>query len=133
MEVSERFISFGESDFLIEVVVPTINDIENVTSKYPCVHEPDIVLDSRPVACLSGLEAFMGIVVFLGSWTIKKFLDDVYEETFRSAVREKIRTYISQKDSGKKYSLGISLNTKKNGLSVLVLSLIHISEPTRPY
>ena len=120
MEVSERFISFGDSNFLSEVVVPTINNIDSVTSKYPCAHEPDIVLDTRPVACLSGLEAFMGIVVFLGGWTVKKFLDDVYEETFRSVVREKIRTYISQRDNGKKYSLGISLNTKKNGLSVLV-------------
>lgn len=121
MEVSERYISFGKSLFYKEVAIPTGEEIVQLSRKYPCSEEADDVdIKFRPTAFLTGLEALIGVVVFLGTWSVKKVLDDVYEEAFRPAIREKIRKYIGSNEAEKKYSLSVALNKRNSPTSVLI-------------
>ncbi len=100
--------------------MPIGEQIAQLSRKYPCSEEADIDIKFHPTAFLTGLEAFVGVVVFLGTWGVKKVLDDVYEEIFRPTIKVKLKKLIGSNKTGKKYSLSVSLNKRECSTSVLI-------------
>lgn len=120
MEVSERYLAFGKNTFVKEVAIPVGEVIDEVAKEYPCADDADLKVTPRPAAFLSGLEALIGISVFLGSWAGNKFLDEIYDAKLGPAIKGYLRPYIEKCGSEKKYSLAILARKKGVEGSVLI-------------
>ncbi|MCV6620421.1 MAG: hypothetical protein OIF51_01555 [Cellvibrionaceae bacterium] len=120
VEVSENLIACGKSAFIRQVVVPVGEQVEKIANEHPCTQDLEIKLQGRPQACGTGLEALIGICVFLGGWGVKKFLDEIYELKYAPIVREKLAKYMEAAGEDKKYSLSISVRKKNKSSSVLI-------------
>lgn len=118
--MSERYLAFGQNIFVKEVAIPVGEVIEEVAKEYPCADAVDLNIISRPTAFLSGLDALIGISVFLGGWAGTKFLDEIYDAKLGPAIKGYFRPYIENRGSDKKYSLAILARKKKAMGSVLI-------------
>jgi len=120
IEISEKVLSYGQSHFIKEVVIPVSSEIENIANKYPCAEDYKIEVNYKPTACASEFSALIGIVAFLGTWASTKLLDEIYSVTFSPSVKEKLGKLINSNTQQKKYALSISLNKKGKTNSVLI-------------
>ena len=121
IEISERVLSYGNSTFIRDVAIPVSDEVVEISKKYPCKDNQKIEVRGKPTAFASGLEAILGMVVFLGAWATKKFLDEIYDATFGPIAKKKLKAYIEKStDSSKKYALSISLNKKNKRNSILI-------------
>lgn len=119
-EVSERYLAFGQNSFIKEVVIPAGEKIEKLAKEYPCTDEIQVKVQSRPTAFLSGLEALIGVSVFLGTWAGTKFLDEIYDAKIGPAIKEYLGQYIEKSGKNKKYSLSIAAHKRGVDSSVLI-------------
>lgn len=87
IEVSERYLSFGQSCFVREVAIPAGETIEEIAKEYPCVDEAELKIVPQPTASLSGLDALIGVSIFLGGWAGTKFLDEIYDTKLGPAIK----------------------------------------------
>lgn len=120
IEVSERYLTVGQSVFVKEVAIPVGEVIEEVAKEYPCIDDVDLKINTHPKAFLSGLDALIGIAVFLGSWAGTKFLDEIYDAKLGPIIKRHFRPYIEKRGSDKKYSLAILARKRGAGGSVLI-------------
>ncbi|CAM3938025.1 hypothetical protein [Ectopseudomonas alcaliphila] len=120
IEISERYLAFGQNIFVKEVAIPVGEVIEEVAKEYPCADDVDLRIVSRPTAFLSGLDALIGISVFLGGWAGTKFLDEIYDAKLGPKIKEYFRPYIERRGVDKKYSLAILARKRGVGGSVLI-------------
>jgi len=107
IEVSERYITFGQNIFVKEVAIPVGEVIEEIAKEYPCTDDIDLKIAFRPTAFLTGLDALIAISIFLGGWAGTKFLDEIYDAKLGPAVKKYLHSYIEKRGSDKKYSLAI--------------------------
>lgn len=119
IEVSERYLAFGQNIFMREVAIPAGEVIEKVAKEYPCVDDVDLNITPRPTAFLSGLDALIGIIIFIGGWAGNKFLDEIYDAKLGPVIKGYFQSYIERRGIDKKYSLAIL--TRKKGSSGAVL------------
>lgn len=119
LEVSERYLTFGRSVFLREVAIPIGKEVEEIAKEYPCVDDESLEVSHRYAAFLSGLDALVGISVFLGGWAATKLLDEVYDARLRPKIKECFWPYVEKNGPDKKYSLAI-LARKRGGGAVLI-------------
>lgn len=115
IEVSERYLIFGQSIFVKEVAIPVGEVIEEIAKEYPCTDDVDLKIALRPTAFLTGLDALIGISIFLGGWAGTKFLDEIYDAKLGPAIKSYLHSYIEKHGSDKKYSLAIL--ARKRGVS----------------
>lgn len=120
IEVSERYLAFGQSSFVREVAIPAGETIEQIAKEYPCVDEAELKIVPQPTASLSGLDALIGVSIFLGGWASTKFLDEIYDAKFGPAIKGYFRKYIERRGPNKKYSLAILARSKETSRSVLI-------------
>jgi len=120
IEVSERYLSFGQSCFVREVAIPAGETIEEIAKEYPCVDEAELNIVPQPTASLSGLDALIGVSIFLGGWAGTKFLDEIYDAKLGPAIKGYFRKYIERSGSDKKYSLSILARSKETSGAVLI-------------
>ncbi|WP_155808292.1 hypothetical protein [Bordetella petrii] len=120
IEVSERYLVFGQKNFVKEVAIPIGEVIEEIAKEYPCADDAAPRLSPRPTACLSGLDALIGVSVFLGGWAGTKFLDEIYDAKLGPKIKEYFWPYIEKHGSDKKYSLAILTEKRETGGSVLI-------------
>src|SRR5690554_817107 len=103
-----------------EVAIPVGEVIEEVAKEYPCANDLDLRIDPRPKAFLSGLDALIGVAIFLGGWAGTKFLDEIYEAKLGPTIKKYFRPYIEARGVDKKYSLAILARKRGVGGSVLI-------------
>ena len=120
IEVSERYLAVGQITFMKEVAIPVGEVIEEVAKEYPCANDLDLRIDPRPKAFLSGLDALIGVAIFLGGWAGTKFLDEIYEAKLGPTIKKYFRPYIEARGVDKKYSLAILARKRGVGGSVLI-------------
>jgi hypothetical protein len=120
IEVSERYLAFGQNIFVKEVAIPVGEVIEEVAKEYPCADDVDLRIAPRPTAFLSGLDALIGISLFLGSWAGTKFLDEIYDAKLGPKIKKYFRPYIEKRGTDKKYSIAILVRKRVAGGSVLI-------------
>ncbi|MDF2176869.1 hypothetical protein P2G88_01210 [Aliiglaciecola sp. CAU 1673] len=119
IEVSERYLVFGKNSFLKEVAIPVGDLIGEIAKEYPCTNDSTIAINLRPTAFLTGLDALIGIAVFLGGWASTKFLDEIYAAKLGPAIKGYLLPYVEKSGIDKKYS--ISILARKNGARGAVL------------
>lgn len=120
IEVSERYLVFGQNVFVKEVAIPIGEVIEEVAKEYPCTDDAALRISPRHTAFISGLDALIGISVFLGGWVATKFLDEIYDAKLGPKIKEYLWPYIERHGSDKKYSLAILARKRGAGGSVLI-------------
>lgn len=120
LEVSERYLAFGQKIFVKEVAIPVAEVIEEIAKEYPCTDDLDLKITPRPTACLTGLDALIGISVFVGGWVGTKFLDEIYDAKLGPVIKGYLRPYIEKRGTDKKYSLAILARKKSARDSVLI-------------
>jgi len=120
IEVSERYLAFGQNIFVKEVAIPVGEVIEEVAKEYPCADDVDLRIAPRPIAFLSGLDALIGISVFLGGWAGTKFLDEIYDAKLGPKIKKYFQPYIEKRGADKKYSIAILARKRGTGGSVLI-------------
>jgi len=120
VEVSERYLAFGQSRFVRAVAIPAGETIEEIAKEYPCVDEVELKIVPQPTAFLSGLDALIGVSIFLGGWAGTKFLDEIYDAKLGPAIKGYFRRYIERSGPNKKYSLAILVRSKVTSGAVLI-------------
>jgi len=120
IEVSEKYFAFGKNTFMREVVIPVGEVIEDIAREHPCTDEIDLKITPRPTAFFSGLEALIGISIYLAGWAGNKFLDEIYDAKLGPAIKSLLKTYIEKAGSDKKYSLAILARNKGSMGSALI-------------
>lgn len=120
IELSAKTLAFGHSIFMKEVVIPVSETIEEVAKESPCSQDVELSLTSRPTASLSGLDALIGIVIYLAGWATTKFLDEVYDAKLGPTIKNYLRPYIQKSGSNKKYSVTILAKKRDFKASVLI-------------
>ena len=120
IEVSEKYFAFGKSAFMREVAIPAGEVIEEIAREHPCASEVDSKITPRPTAFLSGLEALIGISIFIAGWAGNKFLDEVYAAKLGPAIKNHLKTYIEKAGPDKKYSIAILARSKSSKGAALI-------------
>lgn len=120
VEVSERYLAFGQSIFVKEVAIPVGEVIEEIAREFPCSDDADIKISFHPTAFISALDALIGVSIFISGWVGNKFLDEIYEAKLGPKIKQYLRPYIEKNGSNKKYSLSILARKKLKGGSVLI-------------
>lgn len=120
IEVSEKYLVFGQKNFIEEVAIPIGEVIDEVAKEYPCADDATLRVSPRITAFISGLDALIGICVFLGGWAGTKFLDEIYDAKLRPKIKEYFWPYIEKHGDDKKYSLAILTRKRGVGASVLI-------------
>lgn len=105
---------------MTEVAIPSGQVIEEVARKYPCTNEIQIKITPRPTAFLSGLDALIGISIFLAGWAGNKFLDEIYDAKLGPEIKKHLKPYIEKRGPNKKYSLAILARNKESKSSALI-------------
>lgn len=120
VKVSENLISYGQSSFAQQVILPVYESVKSVSEKYPYEDEPNIEVPYRPTAFASSFEALIAAVVFVGGVAVTNVLNDIYAEIFQPSVKRKLQQYINNKNNSHKYSLALSVNIEGSNNSVLI-------------
>lgn len=120
IEVSDRYLVFGQKAFIKEVAIPAGEVIEDVAKEYPLANEFDIQIPHRPTAFLSELDALIGIFVCLGSWAGTKLLDEIYDAKLGPRIKKLFRPYIENRGIDKKYSIAIVARKRGTTGSILI-------------
>jgi hypothetical protein len=89
---SYTVLTVGSARFIRSVSAPVCEALE---AEFPGRHVDPSEQEVRPplpsgvhvTALPTALEAIVGVLIFLGAWGAKRFLDDVYELTIRPHVR----------------------------------------------
>lgn len=123
IEVSERYLAFGQNIFVKEVAIPIGEVIAEIAKEYPCTNDVDLKIAPRHTAFLSGLDALIGIIVFLGGWAGTKFLDEIYDAKLGPAIKGYFHSYIKKRGADKKYSLAILARKRGVSGSALICSI----------
>lgn len=97
---SYRHLMLGKSSLLRAVTFPLAEQLEvdlpGRTERTPLDDNPTgpMSLKERPTNTLSAIELLTGVLVFLGGWGAKRFLDDIYDlkirPRFRALLGEKL-------------------------------------------
>ena len=123
IEVSEKFLTFGKNVFVKEVAIPIGEVIEGIAKEHPCADDVDLRISPRLTAFTSGLDALIGICLFLGGWAATKFLDEIYDIKLRPKIKEYFWPYIEKHGPDKKYSLAI-LAKKREAVGAVLICCI---------
>ncbi len=124
--ISPKIISIGNSQFIQDCAIPTIEDLETIaTAEFKDFNFGKIeeLNSTGPQGEALTLAAFIGIMAGIGTWLSGKVLDEVYERILGKKVRaciERIANSASKKSS---FSVALVIGNFTSGATVVIAAI----------
>jgi hypothetical protein len=123
---SEKLLLIGDAHFIRKVLLPLNEAFDELIKTHPASPDEEAwgpEIPPRLYGSASVLSGFAGIILFIGAWSAKKALDELYEATIKRKFHRVLEDFFQSDCSEKKYGISLLINKVPERISIVVATI----------